>query len=105
MSTYKQIGMKVICDFDDQDWATGKAYDILDVIKNKIPKTDRKWLYKEGYFVVYGFPKNVVLMREVYSREYQMPLLLDQKSFDEVQEWLTKFDEEDPKRKPSQRVL
>jgi len=105
MSTYKQIGMKVICDFDDQDWATGKAYDILDTIKNKIPKTDRKFNFKTKVWTIYGFPKNVVLMREVYSREYQMPLLLDQKSFDEVQKWLVQFDEEDPKRKPSQRVL
>lgn len=93
MSNYTQIGMKIICKFDESDWLTGLAYDVLDVVKNKIPKSERKWMYKERYFEVYAFPHNVKRMKEVYASERQMSMQLDQKSFDEMNEFLHQFDD------------
>lgn len=95
MSNYTRKGMRIICKFDEVDWLSGLAYEVLDVIKNKIPKTDRKWRYKDRYFEVYAFPRNIELLEAVYAKERQTSLMLDKKGFDE---FMAQFDEPEPVR-------
>lgn len=103
MSSYTQKGMKIICKFDDTDWITGLAYEVLDVIKGKIPKLERKWIYKEKYFEVYAFPRNVAILKEAYSKERQMAFILDKESLDECNAFLAQFD--DKTKVPAVRLL
>ena len=91
MSNYKQVGMKIVSIFDESDWLTGLAYDVLDVIKNKVPKSERRWM--KDHYEVYAFPHNVKAMKAVYAVERQMSMQLDKKSFDEMNQFLDQFDD------------